>query len=75
MNTKWQWKEISFREALAYAATRTPSDERVADIYQDAAVLFTDGTALKVVSEWSGPSSEVTPDTDADPPTFWIGSQ
>lgn len=39
----------------------------------DATVVkFTDGSFVACKSEWSGPLSEVTPDIDAEPPSWWI---
>ena len=60
------WREVTFAEALAWIAAHTIVK------LQDATARFSDGSELEIRSEWSGPYSEVTPDIDADPPTFWI---
>ena len=74
-----KWSECSgIEQAIQFAMGKTivPRDrygpvfppEHEADV-----VMFSDKTAIACVSQWSGPYSEETPDTDPEPPKWWIG--
>lgn len=79
---KYRWRKVTFGEVVDHCRERErlglppnnmenrPESERwgMADY-----VGLNDGTVIAACSAWSGPYSEDTPDTDGDPPEFFIG--
>ena len=82
---KIKWKKVDLTDVLDFAQGKTfevlcdyselnniPSDY---DNYLGKPIKFSDGTYLIDSSEWTGPYSEVTPDIDAEPPSYWLGTK
>lgn len=71
------WAKCSMLEAMNWARDRDATADEPGTLpdYAACGVIFTDGSALACKSEWVGPYSEVTPDIDAQPPVFWIGTK
>lgn len=79
------WREVTMHEAVRFI--RDGAGQPLNEVPEWAAELalpesnrnelpdvewFSDGTAVACASDWDGPWSEATPDTDANPPQWWI---
>lgn len=77
---EFDWEECSIEKAFDYAEgkkrlSKWPTKYAVIGPEHGCDfVFFTDETCLACHSAWSGPYSEVTPDIDAEPPKWWIGT-
>ncbi len=72
---KAEWRQVTMRKAIEHAKQREIDTSKPQPYSPCNAVeWFTDGTAIKCESRWSGPISDVTPDIDADPPQWYIYS-
>ena len=72
-------KECSMEEALEFSQGRKifrgrGGRKRPPEVWCCSVIAFVDGSAVACESQWSGPYSEVTPDIDAVPPKWWIGT-
>ncbi len=67
-------KEITALEAFRYAASRSVDrDQHINFRGSDATeIVFTDGSSIIAQSEYEGPYSDVTPDCNIMPPTFYL---
>lgn len=78
------WREVGLAEILDHFQGRRRIDGgggQSLDLPSDAvesgeaSMLFLDdGSVVVAASQWRGPYSDQTPDIDAEPPRFWIGS-
>jgi hypothetical protein len=82
-----KWKQVSLQEACEFMQNKTV-DQTANRLFQDGyprdlklnhpgsedQLIFTDSSAVVCESNWSGPYSKLTPDIDANPPVFWVGS-
>lgn len=78
-----KWRRVSMIEVLDFLLTQSgsyrarthddpfPSDSKCST---GDGVVLSNGVVIVANSKWSGPYSEVTPDIDAEPPEFWIGT-
>lgn len=71
-----QWRDATMLEAFEHARYRDidPDKRLEGTSFDEATVVFTDGTAVACYSRWKGPYSEVTPDIDACDPGWRIFS-
>lgn len=84
--TKLKWKKVTLAEMCDFCQGKTQAEtpERVdlselghpgnTTSFEAEVLFFEDGGCITAESKWSGPYSAMTPDTDADPPEFWIGT-
>lgn len=75
VNVEKKWQPLDMIDAIRFATRRVvaPKQERVDGCdFEDCVVVFTDGTALAVRSNWDGPLSEVTPEITATDPKWRV---
>lgn len=75
---KYVWQQCSMVDALKFSDGREINSNYCLSMdrpdAQAEVVIFTDGSAVACKSKWNGPYSEETPDIDAAPPIWWIGT-
>lgn len=70
-----QWREVNMLTVFQYATDRQPDTKAVRpkglDFDWDV-IVFTDGTAVAVKSDWSDDSTDYTPDFEALSPDWML---
>ena len=73
-----KWTQCSMREAIEFCEDRIISDEKPPRPWPNPdceVVMFTEGTAVAVLSKWRGIVTEVILEFKAEPPLWWIGEE
>lgn len=77
VNIEKVWRKFDLVSAMEFASRRIVAKPQLrvegADTDEDI-ILFTDGTALAVRSNWDGPLSEVTPEVTSMDPVWRVYS-